>query len=481
MDWATGAQPCDRATGARPSGGFGRMEPDDGEVREWADQTVAFVLRFVAGLAQAPAAYEPAAPQLWARLRQAPPRTPGDLRELLEVLGQAVSMGAEMAGPRMMGFVPGGGLVSAALAEFLASAVNRHTGLAGHAPGAVALEQGVLRWLCDLFELPSAAAGVTCSGASMAALSAVVAARTRHLDPRETARGTLYLTACAHRSIAKAASIAGLHPGQVRTVPVDADLRMDVEAARALIDTDRKAGLRPFCVIATAGSSDTGSIDPLADIAALARQEGMWLHADAAYGGFFQLTDRGRARLAGIERADSIALDPHKSLFLPFGTGVLLVRDRGDLRAAFVLDDTPYLQDVDKDTALPDFADLGPELTRPFRGLRLWLPLHLHGTAAFREALDERLDLAARAHAALAAEPRITVPWTPDLTTVAFRLRDRDENAHARFVDRVNATGRVFLSSTRVAGHHTVRLCVLSHRTRAEHVRQALDAISDCL
>jgi len=198
---------------------------------------------------------------------------------------------------------------------------------------------------------------------------------------------------------------------------------MDVAALRALVEGDRRAGRAPFCVVANAGTTNTGAIDPLGAVAELCAREGLWLHVDGAYGAAFQLTERGRARLRGIEHADSITLDPHKGLFLPFGTGCLLVRDPATLRAAHSGDDAHYLQDIDA-ADLPDFADLGPELTRPFRGLPLWLPLHLHGVAAFRAALDEKLDLAEWTYAALSAEPALHLYGAPELTTVAFRCAD---------------------------------------------------------
>jgi aromatic-L-amino-acid/L-tryptophan decarboxylase len=180
--------------------------------------------------------------------------------------------------------------------------------------------------------------------------------------------------------------------------------------------------------------------------------------------------------LTGITGADSIALDPHKSMFLPFGTGVLLVRDQARLRAAHA-GDGDYLQDLDRDT-WPDVADLGPELTRGYRGLRLWLPLHLHGVDAFRRELDEKLDLSAHVHRTLSADPNLDVPLTPDLTVSVFRSPHGDA-ATERLLSRVNGTRRAYLSSTRLDGRHTIRLCVLSFRTHKPHVDEVLEIIQD--
>jgi aromatic-L-amino-acid decarboxylase len=250
---------------------------------------------------------------------------------------------------------------------------------------------------------------------------------------------------------------------------------MNVAAAARQIVADRRAGLRPFLLVGTAGTTDTGAIDPLTELAELARKEELWFHVDGAYGGCFQLTARGRARLAGIEAADTVVLDPHKGLFLPYGTGVLLARNAATLRAAYA-DDAHYLQDLDDDRALPDYADLGPELTRDFRGLRLWLPLHLHGVAAFRQALDEKLDLTEYAYRELAGHPVLEVPWPPELSVVVFRLPSGDTD-NQRFLDRINATKRLFLSSTRIEGRFYPRLCILSHRVHATHVEEAVGVI----
>jgi len=274
--------------------------------------------------------------------------------------------------------------------------------------------------------------------------------------------------------VIKAARLAGFPAAAVRVVPDDGAQRMDVAALRALVEGDRRAGKAPFCVVANAGTTNTGAIDPLGAVAELCARERLWLHVDGAYGAAFQLTARGRDRLRGIEHADSITLDPHKGLFLPFGTGCLLVRDPATLRAAHSGDDAHYLQDIDA-ADLPDFADLGPELTRPFRGLPLWLPLHLHGVAAFRAALDEKLDLAEWTYAALSAEPALHLYGAPELTTVAFRCADDD--ATAELLRRVNAEQRVRLSSTRIDGRFVGRVTVLSHRTDRARVEEGVAAI----
>src|SRR5580704_16037637 len=379
------------------------LEPGPERMQELGQAALDWVTRFIEGLDRAPsdgrtmATPSTGTPSTATRspdaaLREAllaePREDPSEFGELLALFGAAAARAIETAGPAYLGYVPGGGLYVSALAEFLARSANRFTGLAATAPELAAMEHGVLRWLCRTFRLPETAGGLITTGGSMATLSAIVTARQDRLG-EDFSAGTLYLSPRTHHSAAKAARIAGLPAAAVRVVPTT-DLRMDAAAASQMIAADRQAGRRPFLLVANAGSTDTGTIDPLGDLGRLAAREGLWFHVDGAYGGFFQLTRRGRAALSGVEAADSIVLDPHKGLFLPYGTGVLLVRDTAALRAAHDGDgggDGSYLQDLSGDAELPDFSALGPELTRDFRGLRVWLPLRLHGVGAFRAAL----------------------------------------------------------------------------------------------
>jgi aromatic-L-amino-acid decarboxylase len=418
-----------------------------------------------------------------------PPARGGDLTALLARLDQAADCALETAGPGHLAYIPGSGLYSAALAEFYNRAVNRYGGLASVAPALAALEESVIRWAArDVCGLPEGSGGLLTSGGSMATFSATVTARHNRLG-EDLAGGTVYTTAFAHHSVAKAARLAGIRAAHIRTVPHTPDLRMDPHAAAALIRADRDAGLRPFLLVANAGTTDTGTIDPLPQLAALARREDVWFHIDAAYGGFFRLTARGEERLAGIEEADSITLDPHKTLFMPFGTGALVVRDIAALHAAH--DGTgSYLQDTGAAGAagsIPDSAHLGPELTHEIRGLRAWLPLHLHGVDAFRDALDEKLDLAEHVHDTLSGVPELEVPQCPDLSTVIFRIRptdgsgaaaERADEAGRRLLERINNHRRVVLSSTIVDGRYTLRVCVVSHRTHHDRIAEALEIIT---
>jgi aromatic-L-amino-acid/L-tryptophan decarboxylase len=405
-----------------------------------------------------------------------PGAAPRHVDHVLDELRAVLATGVDNAAPGELAYIPGSGLLTAALGELIASVSNRYTGLAGFTPAAVALEQGVLRWLTDLFELPERAQGVLLSGGSAANLSALVAAREKHAAGRPD-RATVYVGEHAHASVRKAARIAGIPGEQVRVCASVDGARLDPEAVRIAIKQDLADGFVPIAIVGAAGTTNAGAVDPLASLARLARDAGIWFHVDAAYGGFFQLTERGRVRLAGIELADSITLDPHKSLFLPFGTGALLVRERDDLARAFA-EDADYLRDhgADLDT-LPDFSSITPELSRAWRGLRLWLPLQLHGVDAFRVALDRALDLADHAWQTLASDPHVEVIGHPDLSIITFRVHGDDATQDV-VLAAVNADGRIRLSSTVIDGRVVLRLAVLSFRTTGETVATALELLA---
>lgn len=465
------------------------LEVSPEEVRELGAAVVSRLAEFVAAVPRRPAGAVPdmaAVAELVAPFTAAPPEEGGDLSALLDRLCRAADLAMETAGPRVLAAIPGGGIYTSALAEFFTRTVNRFGGLAAAAPALTAMEESVLRWMAqDVCGLPAGSSGILTTGGSTANLSAVVTAR--HIRLGESLEnGILYVGAQAHHSVAKAARIAGIRERNIRVVPTTGRLHLDVAATAETIRRDRRDGLRPFLLVATAGTTDAGTIDPLPALAALAEEENLWFHVDAAYGGFFRLTERGRRRLAGVERADSVTLDPHKTLFLPFGTGALVVRDPGALAAAHQGTGS-VLQDVGSSDALPDYAYRGIELSRENRGTRVWLPLHLHGVAAFRTALDEKLDLAEHAYGQLTGMPALDVPRRPELSTVTFRVRPRDASPEAvekadeatrKLPRHINASGRVLIYSTVIEGRQAIRMCVVAYATHREHVDEALDEIA---
>jgi aromatic-L-amino-acid decarboxylase len=325
---------------------------------------------------------------------------------------------------------------------------------------------------------PKGTSGILTSGGSISNLTAIVAARTAKL-PEDFLGGTILCSDETHLSVLKAARIAGFPARNVRRLPVDARFRLDPGALERAIADDRAAGRAPFLVVANAGTTNTGAVDPIPAVLDVARRHDLWVHADAAYGGFFRLVPGGEALLPGLGECDSITLDPHKGMFLPYGTGSLLVRDPETLRRAHAVE-ASYLQDVTAGGNEPSFTDLSAELSREFRGLRLWLPLVLHGVALFRAELAEKLALARRAHERLAAEPLLEMLDEPQLSIVAFTARPPrgDANAFgAELLRRVNARRRVFLSSTLLRGRFVLRICVLSFRTHQDRVDEAVEAL----
>jgi aromatic-L-amino-acid decarboxylase len=385
--------------------------------------------------------------------------------------------GITTASPFFAGYIPGGGLFHAALGDFLAAATNKYSGFAPAAPGAVRLENAVANWLAEVIGMPDGGAGVLTSGGSMANLTAIVAAReAADVD----GDGAVYLTGFAHHCIDKALRIAGRARSPRRVIATDDRHRMRADALAEALERDRAEGIRPWLIVASAGTVDTGSVDPLAEIASLAAGHGAWLHVDGAYGGLFMLCEEGRAALGGIDRADSVALDPHKTLFLPYGTGAVVLREGRKLFEAFSAS-ADYIQEFAANDVGPSPANLSPELTRHFRALRLWLPLQLAGVASFRAAQSEKIRLARYFHARLSAMASWDAGPPPDLSVVAFRFRpaaDDLNDFNDRLLARLQQEGRVFLSGTRIGGETWLRCAILSFRTHLTHIDETIDVLA---
>jgi aromatic-L-amino-acid decarboxylase len=385
------------------------------------------------------------------------------------------------ASPGYLAYIPGGGLFHAAVADLIADSVNRYVGIWMAAPALAQLEANVLRWFADMIGYPRQARGILTTGGSMANFTAVVTARRNRL-PDDFLSGALYVSDQVHHSVVKAALLAGFPETNVREIPVDGQYRMSIDALRQKITADRKEGRIPFLIVASAGTTNTGAVDDLEALAEVAREEKLWLHVDAAYGGFFMLTERGRKVMRGIDQADSVALDPHKALFLPYGTGSLLVRDGEALRRAHTVH-ADYMPPMQEDPDLVDFCLYSPELSRDFRGLRVWLPFKMHGAGAFRRNLDEKLDLAEWATEELRRIEGMEIVAAPQLSLVAFCLvrdglgSDELNDLNRRLLARINARQRVFLTPTLLAGKFVLRICVLSFRTHLDRMQAALDDI----
>lgn len=379
---------------------------------------------------------------------------------------------------RFTGYIPGGGVYEAALGDYLAAVTNRYAGVFFANPGAVRMENQLVRWMAELLGFPETAGGYLSAGGSLANLTAVVTARDVHgIEGEAVPRAVVYLSDHAHHCVDKALRVAGLGRAVLRRVPVDEAWRMDARALERAIEVDAASGLTPWLIVASAGTTNTGSVDPLMAIANVATYHGLWFHVDAAYGGFFQLTETGKRRLRGIERAHSVVMDPHKTLFLPYGSGALIVRDGALIRRSH-MSDASYMQDARASDGEWSPAHMSPELTKHFRGLRMWLPLQVHGVAPFRHALDEKLLLAQWAWRQLERSERFEVGPEPDLSVVTFRLKGSDA-ANQRLLEAVHADGRVFFSSTVIDNRFTLRLAIVSFRSHLEDIALTLRVLEE--
>ena len=406
-----------------------------------------------------------------------------DVVDLLE--RDVIAPGGNPASGGYLAYIPGGGLYHSALADFLAAVTNKYSGMFFAGPGPVRMENMLVRWVADLVGYPASAAGNITSGGSIANLTAMGTARDAHgLKSADFARAVVYLTTQAHHSIEKALRIAGLGEAKLSYVAMDERHRMRPDALAARVAEDRAAGLRPWLIVAAAGATDTGAVDPLDAVADVAQREQLWLHVDAAYGGFFLLTEDGKRTLKGIERSDSVTLDPHKSLFLPYGAGMVVVRDSAPMVHAHRYFGS-YMQDALRDAAdLLSPADLSPELTKHFRALRMWFPLVLVGVAPFRAALEEKLLLARYAHGEI-RKLGFEVGPEPDLSIVTYRWHpegmslERANRINQAIVDGSRHDGRVFLTSTMLEGHFTLRLAVLHFRSHLRTIDLALQVLKE--
>ena len=407
---------------------------------------------------------------------------PADLGAALALLNESVTLpGIRPAAPGHFGYIPGGGLFPSALGDFIADIVNSYSGLYFASPGAALMERELVRWMCDLVGYPGTAGGDLTSGGSIANLSALVTAREVHgIRARDVEKTVVYLTEHSHHCLEKALHVAGLAECVVRRVPTDERWRMDATSLDQMVASDRRDGLNPWLVVGTAGTTDTGSVDPLRSIADIADAQKLWFHCDAAYGGFFLLTDHGQEKLAGIHRSQSAVMDPHKGLFLPSGTGALVVRDERQLAAAHTAS-AHYMQDAHDSATVFSPAELGPELTRPFRGLRMWLPLKLFGLEAFCACLEEKLLLARYFHSELSKVPGFVLGPEPELSVVTYRYLPETGDAddfNRRLLRAVHEDGKVFITSTMLDARFTLRFAALNFRSHLDQVDYLLELLA---
>ena len=456
------------------------LEFSAARMREMADQVVSRCIEHIATLDRQPSCGDVDAAELCRAMREPAPEDGAPLEPLLDRLFREwIPRSFTAPGPGYLAFIPGGGIYPAALADFISDTVNRYTGVWQAAPALVQLEANALDWLREWMDFPDTARGLFTNGGSMATFNAIVCGRERHLGP-EIRRGVLYTSDQAHHSVLKSAKLAGVMPDRVRAIASDDRFRMRLDLLRDAVAADRRAGLTPFAVVSSAGTTNTGAVDPLDGIADVCASESMWHHVDGAYGAFFYLCPELRPALRGLSRADSLTLDPHKGMFLPYGTGALLVRDGAALRAAHEAT-AAYLPAMPHPADFYDPSQHGPELSRGFPGLRVWLAVKLYGSAAFRSAIAEKRQLTVEAFERIAALPHVAIDAAPELSLFAFHLtwpgasRADEDRATKALMAATTARGRVMVTGASAHGRYLGRVCVLSFRTH----RAQIDALVD--
>ena len=415
------------------------------------------------------------------QLLKGPPEAARPPAEVLEQATRTIlPFAIRHAHPRCFAFIPSSPTWPSVLADFIAAGYNINTVTWLVASGPSQLELVVIDWFRRWLGYPESAGGLFTSGGSAAGLDALVAAREAAGHPE---RATVYMSDQSHSVLSRAAMIIGVRPECIRMVPSDAHARLDMEALTRAVTEDRAAGLSPIAVCANAGAASTGAIDPLEAMADFCGTEGIWLHVDAAYGGFAIVTEAGKRLLAGIERADSIGLDAHKWFFQPYEAGCLLVKDGRTLERPFELHHD-VLQDTIWGTDHPNFADRGLQLSRSFRALKVWMSVQTFGMAAFRRAVSNGMELAARAEEYIRQSPTLELLISVSLSIVCFRVNPTDTDLDEASLEKINRNvlARVFwedpalMSSTMVGKMFSLRLCILNHTTTWDDVRETLTA-----
>jgi len=406
-----------------------------------------------------------------------------ELKNLLAIYHkEVVKKGINPASGGHLGYIPGGGIYAASLGDVLASITNEYAGMYFASPGAVVMENELLNWMKTIFGFPKDAVGNLTSGGSIANLIALTAARDKHqIKNEKITKSVIYLSEQVHHCVHKSLRIIGLEDVIVRFLELDKNSKIISKKLAQQISTDIANKLTPFLVIASAGTTDTGAIDPLEQIGKIAKHHNLWFHIDGAYGGFFILSESKKQLFKGIEMADSLVIDPHKGLFLPYGIGTVLIKEKEAVFHSHHYT-ANYMQDATANVEVNP-ADVSPELTKHFRGLRLWLPLQLHGLAPFIACLDEKLLLTTYFRNQLKAigfklgpEPDLSVSyfWYPSKTI--------DENIfNEKLINIIHKDGTVFLSSTKIDGKFVIRMAILSFRTKKATIDKTIQMIKNCI
>ncbi|MER3402305.1 MAG: hypothetical protein C4337_03160 [Armatimonadota bacterium] len=458
--------------------GVAPLELDPETMRRIGYQIIDRLVDYWQNLPNRPIGTRPARETLEALLNEPIPHTPQAFESVLSEFEEKVLTHlVKVDHPRYFAFVPAPNNYVGVLAETLAAGMNIFVGTWMVGAGATQVERVVIDWLRQLVGLPESAGGLFVSGGSVANLVGLAAARAQY--PEALARGRVYYSDQAHSCVARALRLLGFRAEQICVIESDSGFRLPVERLAEQIRRDQEAGWLPFCVVANAGTTNTGAVDPLEALADLCAELGLWLHADGAYGAPAVLTEEGKRRLQGIGRLDSLALDPHKWLYQPMMAGCILVRQFDHLRTAFHIL-PPYLQDKEQGTPGVDLCDYGVELSRNFRALKVWMAFKVFGIESFRRAMEHNLHLARVAETTLRGMPCWRVVSPASLGIVAFRYEPPDsppsrvDIIQRRLVSAMLEEGFALVSSTVLKGQAVLRMCTLNPRATESDVGETL-------
>lgn len=458
------------------------LSPDD--MRAFGYRVVDLLVDRAGSLGRWQAATSPDPETIRALLSEPFTEEGADWTEVLErarrdVFGNMMHVGH----PRFLAFVPSPSNYVSAITEALIGGFNAFAGTYLEAAGPTQIELDTIDWMRSEVGLPAGAGGLFVSGGSMANLTALAAARHRQLGS-DTGRALVYASDQTHSAIGKSLAVLGFGKDQIRKVKTDHHFRLDLRRLAEAIGMDRERGGRPFCVVANAGTTNTGAIDPLPELSEFCRRESLWLHADGAFGATAVVCERGRSALAGIDRVDSLALDPHKWLFQPFECACVLVRDRNHLKETFQVR-PEYLDDVKAGAETVNFCDHGVQLTRSFRALKVWMSLKIFGVGAFRKAIEHGFELAEAAEEILSRRSRFEIVTRGQLPVITFRYRDRvltdaeTDRLQEGIVEAMIRDGRAMISSTRIEGRRVLRICTINPATTSDDLEAVVDLIEE--
>ena len=408
------------------------------------------------------------------------------LEDLLSLYERSVNnTGLQPASGGHLGYIPGGGIPLGGYGDLIAAITNKYSGVYYGNPGAVRLENHLIDWTAKQFGFTGEYGGNLTTGGSIGNLIAIVSARDSHnIKGKDYESTVIYGSSQMHHSLNKAIRIAGLGECVYRNIPLKENYHLDTDFLSAQIEKDKAEGLNAFLIIGSAGTTDTGVIDDLNELSEISKQNNCWFHVDGAYGGYFYLIDELKEKFNGIEKADSLVIDPHKGLFLPYGTGMVLVKEREAMLHSHYYT-ANYMQDAYKAPEEWSPADVYTELSRNFRGLRMWLPLMVHGLKPFKDAILEKYLLTKYSFQKLNELPYIEVGKEHELSVQTFRFWKENTSEEGlnklneKILEGLHNDGRIFISSTRIEGVFTLRFAILSFRTHQKEIDLILEMMDE--